>query len=165
MTYKRLFVLFSIEWRYASFTLFSCCSISLYAVPAVSWAYMQVHELACSSMTLHAAPWACMQFNELTYSIMNLLAGPWSCIQFNEITCSLTPKQPRSCIYAWMGMVRAWDVYTPGTPGMMESHIKIDTYYYHYYHYGQTGSASAQINLIRCLRAASPADTCLRVLE
>ena len=52
----------------------------------------------------------------------------------------LTPEQPRSCIYALMGMVRTWDVYTPGTPGMMESHIKIDTYYYHYYYYyGQTG--------------------------
>ena len=49
-------------------------------------------------------------------------------------------------------------MYTPGTPGMMESHIKIDTYYYHYYYHVQTGSASAQINLIRCLTEASPAE-------
>ena len=33
---------------------------------------MQIHELACSFMSLHAVPWACMQFHKLEHSSMSL---------------------------------------------------------------------------------------------
>ena len=39
-----------------------------------AWACIQVHELACSSMSLHTVPWACMKFHEVTWSSMGLHA-------------------------------------------------------------------------------------------
>ena len=62
---------------------------------------MQLHELACSYMTLHAVIWACMQLHELTCSYMacmqlhelacsymSLHAVTWACMQFPELACS-----------------------------------------------------------------------------
>ena len=51
---------------------------------------MQLHKLACSSLSLHAVPWACMQFPELSWSSMSLHAVSWACMQFLSSSEQLT---------------------------------------------------------------------------
>ena len=51
---------------------------------------MQLHELACSYMSLHAFTWACMQFHELACSFMSLHAVSWACMQFLSLSEQFT---------------------------------------------------------------------------
>ena len=44
---------------------------------AGQWACMQLHKLACSSLSLHAVKWAYMKFHELVCSFMSLHAVPF----------------------------------------------------------------------------------------
>ena len=52
----------------------TCSSLSLHEVP---WTYMKFHELACSSLSLHEVPWPYMKFYELACSFMSLYAVPF----------------------------------------------------------------------------------------
>ena len=49
---------------------------------------MQLHNLTCSSESLHAVTWACMEFHGFVCSCMSLNAVPWAYIQFHDLTCS-----------------------------------------------------------------------------
>ena len=51
---------------------------------------MQLHELACIYMSLHAVPWIFMMFNELTWSSIRLHAVSWACMQFLYLSEQLT---------------------------------------------------------------------------
>ena len=51
---------------------------------------MQLHELACSSLSLYAFPWTFMIFNELTRSSRSLPAVSWACMQFLSLSEQLT---------------------------------------------------------------------------
>ena len=51
---------------------------------------LKIHELAFSSVCLHAVPWAYMKFHELRWSFMSLHAVSWACMQFLFLSEQLT---------------------------------------------------------------------------
>ena len=51
---------------------------------------MELHKLACRSMSLHAVPWAYIKLHELTCSFMILHAVTWACMQFLSLCEQLT---------------------------------------------------------------------------
>ena len=81
----------------------ACSSMSLYAV---SWACMQFHELASSSMSFHAVPWACMQFHELACSSLSLHAIPRAWMQFLSLSEQLI--RISQCLFVWHSVHKSW---------------------------------------------------------
>ena len=63
----------------------ACSYMSLHAVTE---AYMQLHKVACSYMSLLAVTWTCMHLHELACSFMSLHTVSWACMQFHELACS-----------------------------------------------------------------------------
>ena len=65
--------------------------------------WMQIHELGCSYISLHAGPCAYMQFHRLAWSYISLHAVPWAYMQVHELT--------------WSSMVpncgTFWQIFTP----------------------------------------------------
>ena len=49
---------------------------------------MQLHELACSSLSFHAVSWTFMKFNELTWACMQFPELSWSSMSLHELVCS-----------------------------------------------------------------------------
>ncbi len=60
----------------------------VHEVHAGLWAWMQLHKLAYSYISLHIVTKACMQVYELACSSLSLHEVPWTCIQFHDLLCS-----------------------------------------------------------------------------
>ena len=73
---------------------------------------MQLHEIACSYMSLHAVPLACMQLQELSCSSMSLHAVQRACVQFLSLSEQITRISQclftRYCIRAYFEMMHQY---------------------------------------------------------
>ena len=72
---------------------------------------MQVHELPCSSLSLHEVTWAYIKFHELACSFMSLCVLPffvWAALKNFAVLVRMSPwkKKKHSTVYLWMESVK-----------------------------------------------------------